>query len=272
MRWAESRVAGHGATLHVRRVVDPPAPPILLLHGLGVAGAVWQAFARRLLPQRAAIAPDLRGHGQSDAPPTGYAPLDYATDLAALIDAEPTPVLPVVGQSLGALVALEVARLRPARVAWVGLLDPPLGPDGPSRDVAAVARLRHAPAGELETYLFESNPGGGHLLAELLARLFRQASDAAFDGLLTPAATFTSPRLEQPILLLQADERQGGVLGDHAAEAFVAAQPRATRRKLVGASHALHASHPIEVAQALLAFDDYVSSDSGSDSASSPSR
>ena len=82
---------------------------MLLLHGLGVGGSVWQAFARRLLPHLAAVAPDLRGHGQSDAPPDGYAPTDYAADMAELIqDMQlPTP-LPVVGHSLGALVALGI--------------------------------------------------------------------------------------------------------------------------------------------------------------------
>src|SRR5947208_11759287 len=106
MRWREDSVQGRGVRLHVRRVVDPPAPPVLLLHGLGVGGAVWQSFARRLLPELAAVAPDLRGHGQSDSPPDGYQPLDYARDLATLIEDQALAPLPVVGHSLGALVAL----------------------------------------------------------------------------------------------------------------------------------------------------------------------
>ena len=81
MRWLEETAPGRGISLHVRRVVDPPAPPVLLAHGLGVGGAVFQNFARRLMPHLAAVAPDLRGHGQSDAPPTGYEPADYALDL-----------------------------------------------------------------------------------------------------------------------------------------------------------------------------------------------
>jgi pimeloyl-ACP methyl ester carboxylesterase len=266
MRWADETAPGRGVTLHVRRVVEPPAPPILLLHGLGVAGVVWQAFARRLLPHLAAVAPDLRGHGQSDAPPTGYTPLDYATDLAELLDAESAPTLPVVGHSLGALVALELAQLRPRRVSWLVLLDPPLDRGAPSRDVASVAALRHAPPGELERYLFETNPGGGQLLAELLARLFREASDAAFSGMLEPAPDTPPPLVSQPVLLLQADDTRGGVLSDAAAADFVARQPHARLVKLVGASHALHASHPVEVARAILEFGGY------SSSASSPSR
>src|SRR5205807_8427777 len=109
VQWRELSAPGRGVRLHVRHVVDPAAPPVLLLHGLGVGGSVFQAFARRLLPHLAAIAPDLRGHGQSDAPPSGYTPTDYALDLAELIQAQRSPPVPVVGQSLGALVGLKLA-------------------------------------------------------------------------------------------------------------------------------------------------------------------
>src|SRR3954453_23468004 len=104
VQWRELSAPGRGVRLHVRHVVDPPAPPVLLLHGLGVGGSVWQAFARRLLPELAAIAPDLRGHGQSDAPPEGYKPVDYALDLLELIATEGP--LPIIAHSLGALVGL----------------------------------------------------------------------------------------------------------------------------------------------------------------------
>ena len=75
MRWEELSASGRGVRLHVRRVIEPAAPPVLMVHGLGVGGSIWQGFARRLLPHLAAVAPDLRGHGQSDAPPDGYEPL-----------------------------------------------------------------------------------------------------------------------------------------------------------------------------------------------------
>src|ERR1700704_4682650 len=119
MRWREDTVDGRGARLFVRRVVEPPAPPVLLLHGLGVGGSVFQSFGRRLLPHLAAVAPDLRGHGQSDAPPSGYAPQDYALDLVELIESELATPLPVVGHSLGALVGLKLAELRPDLVSWL---------------------------------------------------------------------------------------------------------------------------------------------------------
>jgi pimeloyl-ACP methyl ester carboxylesterase len=254
VRWSEytADVGGRVGRLHVRRVVDPAAPPVLLLHGLGVGGMVWQAFARRLLPELAAVAPDLRGHGQSDAPPDGYQPLDYATDIAALLAEESVPV-PILGHSLGALVALGTAALEAKRVPWIVLLDPPLDPANRNDEIADVYRLRHAAPGELEAYLLDRNPRGGALLANVLAGLFRQGADRAFEVMLD-RDTFHVPSVEQPTLILQADPSRGGVLGDEAAARAVAQLPHGELHKIEGAPHALHASHPDEVANAIKAF------------------
>jgi pimeloyl-ACP methyl ester carboxylesterase len=261
VQWREETGPGRGVQLHVRRVVDPPAPPALLLHGLGVGGSVFQAFARRLLPHLAVVAPDLRGHGQSDAPPSGYSPTDYALDVAELIDDRLAPPVPVVGHSLGALVGLKLAELRPDLVRWLVLLDPPLDPELRNVEVEAVYRLRHAPPGELEAYLLERNPGGGKLLADILARLFRRASDAAFEAMLT-APTVRVSRIETPTLVVQADPLKGGILGDAAARAAVDALGNAALVKIPGAPHAVHAGHPAEVAEAILRFGGYVSESS----------
>jgi pimeloyl-ACP methyl ester carboxylesterase len=263
MRWAEGREPGRGVELFVRRVVDPPARTVLLLHGLGVGGAVWQAFARRLLPHLAAVAPDLRGHGQSDAPPDGYQPVDYASDLAELLARDGGDAAPVVGHSLGALVAVALAEQWPELVAWLVLLDPPVDAERRNPDVPRVNELRHAPPGELEAYLLANNPAGGPHLAAMLTRLFREASDGAFQALLrapagSPETWQRAEHVHQPCLLLQADPEQGGVLGDTAAEAFVTRLPNGRLQKIEGASHALHASHAEAVARAILAFGGYV--------------
>jgi pimeloyl-ACP methyl ester carboxylesterase len=238
---------------------------VVLLHGLGVGGVVFQAFARRLLPHLAAVAPDLRGHGQSDAPPDGYSPDAYALDLIELIRAELPPPIPVVGHSLGALVGMSLAELRPELVSWLVLLDPPLDQDLRNSEIAEVYRLRHAPAGELETYLLDRNPGGGKMLADIMARLFRQASDAPFEVMLSDRVVRV-PRLPTPTLVVQADPERGGVLGDAAARAAVDALGNAHLVKIRGATHAVHASKPEETAAAIL---DFAGHGSGSEELSS---
>ena len=266
MRWEELSASGRGVRLYVRRVIEPAAPPVLMVHGLGVGGSIWQGFARRLLPHLAAVAPDLRGHGQSDAPPGGYEPTNYAGDLIELIDdlQLPTPV-PVVGHSLGGLVALALADVRPDLVSWLALLDPPLDPEQRNTVVPRVYELRKAGRGELERFLVERNPGGGQLMADTLANLFRQTSDAAYEAMLRPGRQ-APPRPSVPCLVVQADPDSDGVLEDAAAAAFVARLAQGQMVKIQGAAHALHASHPAEVAQAILSFGGYPSS---SESASS---
>lgn len=254
LRWQTLHARGNGLSLNVRRVAEPAAPPVLLVHGLGVSSSVLQPFARRLSPELAAIAPDLRGHGQSDAPPSGYTPTDYAEDLAELItDLRLDSQIPYIGHSLGALVGLRLAELHAEQVRWLVLLDPPLDPDKRNAEVADVYRLRMAPAGELEAYLLERNPGGGELLADTLAREFRRASDAAFEAMLN-APTYEVKPLATPTLILQADPSRGGVLGDEAAAAAARTLGNARVVKIPGATHALHASHAADVALAIRQF------------------
>jgi pimeloyl-ACP methyl ester carboxylesterase len=260
-RWAKSDAYVQGLRLHVRRIVElnQVAPPILLLHGLGVSGAVWQTFGRRLAPRFAAVAPDLRGHGLSDAPPGGYEPDDYARDLIGLWDDVLPGPAPVMGHSLGSLVAVALARLAPELVSALVLVDPPLDPERSNPDVAEVRRLKHAPDDALERYLEATNPRGGPLLAQALATQFRQAADAAFDAMLAaapghPEIWQQAASLRQPCLVVQADPAQGGVLGDAAARRFADRLAHGQLVKLVGASHAVHASQPAPLAEAVLRF------------------
>jgi pimeloyl-ACP methyl ester carboxylesterase len=236
------------------------------VHGLGASGAVWQALARRLVaggggaPGWTPVAPDLPGHGES-APPAGgaagYAPEALAAALADALDALGVERAPVVGHSLGALVALALVLHHPQRVPAAVLLDPPLDAGRRNPDVAEVYRLRDGPPGALEAYLAEST--NSPLAARALAPIFRRADAAAFRTYLdeppgAPWAWDEAPHVHAPVLVVQADAAAGGVLGDEAAEGFVARLPRGRLLRLPGARHAVHASHPAEVARAVLDF------------------
>jgi pimeloyl-ACP methyl ester carboxylesterase len=255
--WRESDVDTGGARLHVRRL-ESSGPPLLLLHGLGVSGAVWQSFGRRLTPAWSPIAPDLRGHGASEQTADGYAPEDYAADLAQLIPLLGVERAPVIGHSLGALVALALALAAPDRVAALVLLDPPLDAARAHPDVERVYRLRHAPPGELETYLADQTSEAS-AVARALAALYRRAADGAFEAHLTakpgaPWAWEGAPTITVPTLVVQADPARDGVLGDEAAAAFVQRLPQGQLLRLPGAAHAVHASHGPQLAAAILTF------------------
>jgi pimeloyl-ACP methyl ester carboxylesterase len=92
--------------LHVERI-GGGGPTLLLLHGLGVNGAVWQPLTRELADWPGTIVvPDFRGHGRSPhAQP--YSIGQHAADVAALI--EPDMPLVIVGHSMGGLIGLMLA-------------------------------------------------------------------------------------------------------------------------------------------------------------------
>ena len=93
--------------------------PLLLVHGLGGAASNWVELAPRLAERHRVIIPELPGHGGSS--PLPAAPnLDVYAARAGLV-AERERLFPaaVVGHSLGGLVALRLALLRPTDVTAV---------------------------------------------------------------------------------------------------------------------------------------------------------
>ena len=108
---------------------DPDARPIVLVHGLSRTSWSWVSVARRLAGRHAFVAPDLRGHGASDAPREGYDLTSLALDVLTVASAQGWggavggPPAIVAGHGLGALVAAEMARQDPASVAGLVLVD-----------------------------------------------------------------------------------------------------------------------------------------------------
>jgi non-heme chloroperoxidase len=107
-------VAGAGGTrIAVRTAGSPGNPPIVFVHGWARCAADWSAqFADPVLTDRYhLIAPDLRGHGDSDAPEDGYDdPETWAADLAAVLDLAGAPAV-LVGSSYGGLVITDYLRV-----------------------------------------------------------------------------------------------------------------------------------------------------------------
>lgn len=96
---------------------------VLLLHGLLGRASHWAATARRLAPRYRAIALDQRGHGRSDKPEGPYDPEAYAQDAIAAIEQLGSAPVTLIGHSMGALTAWQVAALRPDLVAAVVICD-----------------------------------------------------------------------------------------------------------------------------------------------------
>jgi len=253
--WTRRREDVGGVTLSVR-ALGSDGPQLVLLHGLGVSGAVWQGLGRLLESFASLLAPDLRGHGESDKPSAGYLPRDYVGDIAALVAHEPARPLAVIGHSLGAVIAALLAAERPELMTKLVLVDPPVDATRPRDPIVTVEKLRHAEPGALEAELIRREPGMGDLYAKALASLYRTAADGAFQAVLRsepgfPAVVSVLGNVKVETLVVAADPRLDAALGAEAAEHVVSLLPQGRLVTIPGARHAVHASKPRELVKAV---------------------
>lgn len=126
-------VMANGVTHHVQRLPATghtgagPAPIVVLMHGLLIDSLYSYYFTFGPAFTAAGldvIMYDLRGHGRSARPSTGYRLADFSDDLDGLLDGlrVRTPVH-LVGNSFGGTIAFGYAERRPERVASVILVD-----------------------------------------------------------------------------------------------------------------------------------------------------
>ncbi|MEU1456723.1 alpha/beta fold hydrolase [Streptomyces avermitilis] len=116
----------NGIDVHVQRMGgsgDAARPVVVLIHGMLIDSLASYYFS--LAPQLAeegmdVVMYDLRGHGKTSRPPTGYRIEDFVRDLDGLLDALAVnrPVH-LVGNSFGGAIAYAMAAAHPERVASV---------------------------------------------------------------------------------------------------------------------------------------------------------
>ncbi len=131
---------------------DGSRRPVLLAHATGFHGLVWQPLAAHLTGF-GAVAPDLRGQGDS-SPPVDR-PLDwagFADDVLAVVDAWGVEDLVAVGHSKGGAALLLAEQRRPGTFAALWLYEPVVFPTGAhlveGTDLGAVPSATNNPLAE----------------------------------------------------------------------------------------------------------------------------
>lgn len=114
----------NGLEFHVQQAGE--GPDVILIHGVTGDLSIW--FLCRAMQDLATdyrvTAYDLRGHGYSDVPPSGYTSADHAEDTFALMDEIGADRAILVGHSFGAVIAAHAAAIAPDRVDAIVLSDP----------------------------------------------------------------------------------------------------------------------------------------------------
>jgi pimeloyl-ACP methyl ester carboxylesterase len=149
-------------------------PELVLIHGLATNLAFWYFRVVPLLVRDFCLTMfDLRGHGQSDTPASGYTTADMATDLHALLEHLDIRRAHLVGHSYGGAVALHYTVLHPERIASLTLADTRI------QSLQPTQRLKDWPKSEMWTRILKElglsgpldDPEMGYRLLEFLAEL-----------------------------------------------------------------------------------------------------
>lgn len=96
--------------------------PVLLIHGLGGTRRTWTYVIDSLATTHTVIAPDLPGHGESDAPAGDYSLGAHAAALRDLLVALGFPRATIIGHSLGGGIGLQFAYQFPERTQRIVLI------------------------------------------------------------------------------------------------------------------------------------------------------
>jgi pimeloyl-ACP methyl ester carboxylesterase len=123
-KFTSSLIEVGGASQYVRTGGSGPA--VLMLHGFGDTGDMWQPLADLLVTEHTVIVPDLRGMGLSTHPEAGYEKTNQARDLASILDRVKVERVTLVTHDIGNMVGYAMAAQFPERVTkWIAM-DAPL--------------------------------------------------------------------------------------------------------------------------------------------------
>ena len=110
------------APFHV--VVEGEGEPVVLLHAGASSSRQWGSLVSRLRARHRVLAPDLLGEGRTPAPRDWSRMLEGDLALVTSVIDAAGGRAHLVGHSYGAVVAMAVARARPAAVRSLALIEP----------------------------------------------------------------------------------------------------------------------------------------------------
>lgn len=233
---------------------------------------------------------DLRGHGDSPRRPGEYLVTDYVSDVLSFLESR-DEALVVYGHSLGAMVGASVAAKVPDKVSALILEDPPFETMGSrihngffhsyfsclrqfassTLSVAELARnlaeMRFGPPGNERAIRLGDLRDAASLRfsAKSLKQLDPEVLVSIIEGRWLEG--YDQRRILRlikcPVLVLQADEKAGGMLGDEDAELMLDSILDCTRVRFPDAGHLLHWVETDAIARNAIAFLESLPGDRG---------
>jgi pimeloyl-ACP methyl ester carboxylesterase len=265
---------GDGVTIHVR--VGGHGPAVLMLHGFGDTGDMWEPLASVLVKDHTVIVPDLRGFGASTHTDRGLDKKTEGQDMEHVVAALGVSKFDLVTHDIGNMVGYALVAQYPAQATrWVAM-DAPLPGIGHWEDQLKNPKTWHfnfygpdeerLVAGRERIYLdrfwnelsanpaaideatrehyaaIYSQPGAIHSAFETFAAFPRDAADNQ--------AFLAKGKLSVPVLAIGGDHSYGMALATELR--FVATDVRG--QSIANSGHWLMEEQPADTVAAILAF------------------
>ena len=248
----------NGITLHYATQGPRTGPAVVFLHGYSDS---WFSFSR-IMPLMPAelrlVAPDLRGHGDSDRPQLGYGMHDLAGDVVRMLDALDIAKAVVVGHSMGTFVARKVLELAPERVSRLVLAG-----GGPTANTPVLHELQDAanaltdPVNEAFVREFQTSCIGSPVPEDFVEaaiansrRMPARVWQAVIRGLIESESSLDKPSV--PTLVLGG--RNDSVFSVNEQIALARLFPKGELHLVDDVGHSLHWEQPNTFVSALLRF------------------
>jgi esterase len=230
-------------------------------------GANWRKVVSSFEDQFQILTFDQRGHGRSLKPESGYAPENYADDLARILDELGWDKIHLVGHSMGGRNALNFAARFPQRVISLVLED--ISPVGDPKDVERYQKLLgKVPTpfkSKKEAKDFLLNEFGDPVMGNYFYSNLVENDQGLIDWRFSKSGILESVRqgrahdrwkdwedLKMPTLLIRGGNSTE--LSQEMYEEMLKKNPRAKGVVVEGAGHWVHFDKPIEFIQNLGAF------------------
>ncbi|MEV6326233.1 alpha/beta hydrolase [Streptomyces sp. NPDC051909] len=244
------------------RTAPQTGPGVLLLHGLMGRASHWAPAAARLAARHRTIALDQRGHGASEKPASGpFTREAYVADALAAVERLGLGPVTLVGHSMGALTAWQLAAERPDLVHALVICDMRASALGAASQREWQDWFRRWPApfdsldavrrwfGEDDPWVERPNPARGAFFAEVMT----ERPDGGWGPVFDPAQMLTSretwvhdahwdslAQVRCPTLVVRGLD---GELGRAEAQEMVRVLPHGAYAEIPDAGHLLHYEH-----------------------------
>lgn len=245
-------------------------PPLVMIHGWGVAWQVWLSVAPILARSFKVYTFDLRGHGRSGRVLDSHRRIIWVEDTVTLMERLTPDGAFVVGHSLGGWISLVLPSIAPGLAKKIVSEDPYTGPNSLVGDRARGERSRRSrPDPEfvesatsiepIEQLIAEQNPNYSPEIVTRMATMQFRLDPALIRGRGTRDETERShdeafQQIDCPVLLMHGNPDKGGIMDESEAARVAGLIPDATTVHWPHTGHNLHVARNFDFAKAVKRF------------------